>query len=109
MFIRVEKSHISSMRLANALFDHVNNPAMTSFHYNIPFNKKMLSYYIDVMMSEKDRKDFWIIHLSGDASKFRDFLTKFRLKVNAPFPQSNQRGKRLVLDAIDWGIKVPES
>ncbi|HGE7613846.1 TPA: DUF3800 domain-containing protein [Bacillus cereus] len=109
MFTRVEKSHISSMRLADALFDHVNNPAMTSFHYNVPFNRKMLSYYIDVMMSEKDRKDFWNIHLNGDASKFRDFLTRFRQKVNASFPQSNQRGKQLVLDAIDWGIKNPET
>lgn len=109
MFTRVEKSHISSMRLADALFDNVNNPAVTAFHYNVPFNKKMLAYYVDVMLDEKDRKDFWNIHLTGDSAKFREFLMRFNSKIERDFPKSNQRGRQLVLDAIAWGIKDPDS
>ncbi|PWW01242.1 hypothetical protein DFQ01_110132 [Paenibacillus cellulosilyticus] len=109
MFTRVEKSHISAMRLADALFDNVNNPAVTAFHYNVPFNKKMLAYYVDIMMDEKDRKDFWNIHLAGDSEEFREFLIRFRSKIERQFPKSNQRGRQLVLDAIAWGIKEPDS
>jgi len=109
MFTRVEKSHISSMRLADALLDNVNNPAITALHYNVPFLKKTLAYYIDFMMDENDKIIFWKIHLSGNASEFRHFLTKFRNKISSYFPPSNQRGKQLLLDAIDWGIKNPET
>jgi len=107
-FTRTEKKHISTMRFVDALIDNVNNPAVGQLHYQITMMRKMLAAKIDMFFDEQDKINFWEIHLSGDVGKFKDFLSKFRLKISYKYPLSDRRGKFLILDALEWGIRHPE-
>lgn len=106
-FTRTEKKHIPTMRFVDAVLDNVNNPAVGQLHYQITMMRKMLAAKIDMFFDEQDKIDFWDIHLSGDVEKFKNFLRKFRLKISNKYPLSDRRGKFLILDALEWGIRHP--
>lgn len=106
-FTRTEKKHIPTMRFVDAILDNVNNPAVGHLHYQITMMRKMIAAKIDLFFDEQDKIDFWAIHLSGDINKFKAFLRKFRLKISNKYPLSDRRGKFLILDALEWGIRHP--
>jgi hypothetical protein len=107
-FTRTEKGHIPTMRFADAILDNVNNAAVGHMHFQVTILRKLLAAKIDAFFSEQDKINFWNIHLTGNVDEFRKFLDKFRTKISTRYPLSDRRGKFLLLDAIEWGIRHPD-
>ncbi|MUG71331.1 DUF3800 domain-containing protein [Paenibacillus validus] len=107
-FTRTEKKHIPTMRFADAILDNVNNAAVGHMHYQVTFLRKALAARIDAFFSEQDKIEFWNIHLSGNVNEFQQFLRKFRTKISTRYPSNDRRGKSILLDAIEWGIRHPD-
>jgi hypothetical protein len=107
-FTRTEKAHIPTMRFVDAILDNVNNSAVGHLHYQNSHLRKSLAARIDGFFSDQDKIDFWNIHLTNNIELFQQFLRKFRGKISRKYPVQDRRGKFLILDAIEWGIRHPD-
>ncbi|OEF99151.1 hypothetical protein BHF71_09970 [Vulcanibacillus modesticaldus] len=106
IFVRVHKSHVSTMKFVDCLIDSAHNPAIPEFYYFFRENRIIIAHSISAYFGLELQKWFWEIYISGNVNEFKKLLLNFKdiYSYNMPDP----RLKEIILDALNFAIDHPE-
>lgn len=106
IFTRIEKEHISSMKLVDTILDSGLNMAVSPLHYSHRYFRLSMALAIDFFLSPKNRKKFWDVYNKVDHKGLQDILSNLIWNIDRKLKDPRQ--KQLLLDALNWAMKYPE-
>lgn len=106
IFTKMEKRHYATVKLIDTLLDSGLNKAVSPFHHAMAAMRMKMSIDIDSVISSRIQEEFWPAYLKSEPTGFRSALE--RLRWNVQHKIKDQRGQRLLLDAINWAFDHPE-
>lgn len=110
LFTRLEKAHLAATKLFDVLMDSGINKAVANAHYSTRGLRLPLAVQLIQILDDDDRREFWEVYRTGDATGFRAILTRLRDRLLLFHEEGiyHDRTVQLLRDGLEWGIAYPE-
>jgi hypothetical protein len=108
VFTAIEKRHLASGKLADAVLDSTMNQAVSPLHYGTHGFRLLLAHALVEITGPVDQEDFWAAYTDGDRDQLGRVLARLLLRL-ASFPEIHPRLRELLSDALVWGKRHPDA